>query len=174
MPIVVAFCLGLVVMTTVTHYEVLRLLSFGLPKLRIPTRAKLIIVIVAAFGSHAFQMLMYGAVYYVLIHVLLLGALMGGADSSLATCMYFSAETFTSLGFGDLLPSGPVRHGRRCGSVERFVADRLVGLATRISRWSGSGTDREPVVREARSGGAARHVRVRGWLRARAARARST
>jgi hypothetical protein len=109
MPIIVAFCVGLVVMTTVTHYEVLRLLSFGLPRLRIPTRAKLIIVLLAAFGSHALQMLMYGAAYYVLIHGFLLGALLGGTNSSLGTCMYFSAETFTSLGFGDLLPSGPLR-----------------------------------------------------------------
>jgi hypothetical protein len=77
--------------------------------LHIPARAKLIIVIVAAFASHAFQMLLYGGAYYVLIHVFLLGALVGGADSSLATCLYFSAETFTSLGLGDLFPSGPVR-----------------------------------------------------------------
>ena len=109
MLIVVACCALLLVSTTMTHYEVLRLLSFGLPMLRIPARAKLIIVIVAAFASHAFQMLLYGGAYYVLIHVVLLGALVGGTNSSLATCLYFSAETFTSLGFGDLLPSGPVR-----------------------------------------------------------------
>ncbi len=109
MAILLACCALLLVLTTVTHYEVLRLLSFGLPALRIPTRTKLIIVIVAAFGSHAFQMLLYGGVYYVLIHGLMLGTLVGGTDSSLATCLYFSAETFTSLGFGDLLPSGPLR-----------------------------------------------------------------
>jgi hypothetical protein len=109
MTIIVTCCVLLLVLTTVTHYEVLRLLSFGLPALGIPTRAKLIIVIVAAFGSHALQMLMYGAVYYLLIHAFLLGTLVGGTSSSFASCMYFSAETFTSLGFGDLLPSGPVR-----------------------------------------------------------------
>ena len=109
MSIIVAFCVGLVVATTVTHYEVLRMLSFALPRLRIAARAKLIIVIVAAFGSHSLQMLMYGGVYYLLIHGLLLGTLLGGTSSSLGTCMYFSAQTFTSLGFGDLLPWGPVR-----------------------------------------------------------------
>ena len=108
MPITVACCVLLLVVTTVIHYEVLRLLSFGLPIMRIPARAKLIIVIVATFGSHAVQMLLYGGVYYALIHVFLLGTLLGGS-SSLATCLYFSAETFTSLGFGDILPAGPVR-----------------------------------------------------------------
>ena len=28
---------------------------------------------------------------------------------SLINCLYFSAETYTSLGFGDLTPVGPVR-----------------------------------------------------------------
>ena len=109
MIIVLVCCALLVVCTTVIHYEVLRLLSYGLPIVRIPARAKLIIVIVAAFGSHAIQMMLYGVVYYVLIHVLALGILRGGVHSSLETCLYFSAETFTSLGFGDILPSGPVR-----------------------------------------------------------------
>lgn len=109
MATILACCALLLVATTVVHYEVLRLLSFGLPIMRVPARAKLIIVIVGAFGSHAFQMLLYGGVYYLLIHALALGKLTGSADSSLATCMYFSAETFTSLGFGDILPGGPMR-----------------------------------------------------------------
>ena len=37
------------------------------------------------------------------------GSLTGTAGFSLANCMYFSAETYTSLGFGDLTPVGPVR-----------------------------------------------------------------
>ncbi|HET8693301.1 MAG TPA: potassium channel family protein [Aquabacterium sp.] len=37
------------------------------------------------------------------------GTLDGTAGFSLSTCMYFSAETYTSLGFGDLTPVGPVR-----------------------------------------------------------------
>jgi hypothetical protein len=109
MAIIVSCCAVLLVLTTLIHYEVLRLLSYGLPIMRVRARAKLIIVIVAAFGSHALQMLLYGAVYYALIHVCLLGTLSGGGGASLANCLYFSAETFTSLGFGDILPAGPVR-----------------------------------------------------------------
>ena len=33
----------------------------------------------------------------------------GPAGRSLASCLYFSAETYTSLGFGDLTPVGPLR-----------------------------------------------------------------
>jgi hypothetical protein len=35
--------------------------------------------------------------------------LSGSAGFSLANCLYFSAETYTSLGFGDLTPTGPIR-----------------------------------------------------------------
>jgi Ion channel len=130
MTIVFACCVLLLLLTTVTHYEVLRLLSFGLPKIGIPVRAKLIIVIVAAFGSHAFQMLMYGGAYYVVIHGLDLGGLTGSLDSSLANCLYFSAETFTSLGFGDILPTGPAR---MIAGVEALNGLLLIG-------WSASFT----------------------------------
>ena len=109
MAIAVASCAVLLILTTVIHYEVLRLLSYGLPIMRVQARAKLIIVIVAAFGSHSLQMLLYGTVYYALIHLCLLGTLTGGGGATLANCLYFSAETFTSLGFGDILPAGPVR-----------------------------------------------------------------
>ena len=37
------------------------------------------------------------------------GSLAGPAGFSLINCLYFSAETYTSLGFGDLTPVGPVR-----------------------------------------------------------------
>ena len=34
---------------------------------------------------------------------------LGGAGSSLADEAYFSAETYTSLGFGDVVPNGSLR-----------------------------------------------------------------
>ena len=37
------------------------------------------------------------------------GTLSAGAAHSFVSCLYFSAETFTSLGFGDVTPTGPVR-----------------------------------------------------------------
>jgi hypothetical protein len=108
MGFVAAACALLIVLTTVTHYEVLGLLSFTLPRLRIRPRVKLLVVMFAAFAAHGVEILLYGLFYYQLIHTLSLGALAGGA-STLENCMYFSAETFTSLGFGDIVPTGPLR-----------------------------------------------------------------
>ncbi|MDE1997662.1 MAG: two pore domain potassium channel family protein [Burkholderiales bacterium] len=109
MTISVLACLFLVLISTVLHYEVLRGLHGGLPGLCIPHRAKLLVVMFATFLTHATQMALYGGAFYSLVRWLGAGTLDGSAGFSLSTCMYFSAETYTSLGFGDLTPVGPVR-----------------------------------------------------------------
>ena len=90
------------------HYEVLRLLSFWLARLTIQPRAKLLLVIFGTFISHVLQMLLYAIGYAVLADGLGLGKLTGGT-STFNDYLYFSAETYTSLGFGDMIPVGPLR-----------------------------------------------------------------
>jgi Ion channel len=107
--IVIFACALLVASTSLLHYEVLRALNVGLPGLAIPNRTKLLVVIIATFVTHAIEMAMYGAALYLLITWFDVGSLSGVAGFSLSTCMYFSAETYTSLGFGDLTPVGPIR-----------------------------------------------------------------
>jgi len=109
MPLVLLACCLLVVATTILHYEILRSLNSRLPTLRVPGRAKLVVVILAAFVAHAVEMALYGVALYILVAWLGTGSLTGTAGFSLASCLYFSAETYTSLGFGDLTPVGPVR-----------------------------------------------------------------
>ena len=109
MPLVIFACCVLVVTTTILHYEVLRSLNTRLPTLRVPDRSKLVVVILAAFVAHAMEMAFYGATLYILVEWLGAGSLTGSTGFSLANCLYFSAETYTSLGFGDLNPIGPVR-----------------------------------------------------------------
>jgi hypothetical protein len=99
----------LVALTTVIHYEVLRALNAGLPKLNVPMRAKLLVVIFATFIAHGLEIGVYGAALFILIEYLGIGDLSGAIGFSLANCLYFSAETYTSLGFGDMTPVGPVR-----------------------------------------------------------------
>lgn len=109
MPLAILASALLVLGTTLLHYEVLSLLNAGLFSLRIPDRFKLLVVILAAFLAHAAEIALYGLVIYAMIATLGAGDLSGSTAFSLATCMYFSAETYTSLGFGDLTPIGPVR-----------------------------------------------------------------
>ncbi|MFG5410434.1 ion channel [Piscinibacter sakaiensis] len=107
--LVALVCCLLVLASTVLHYEVLRGLNAALPRVRIPARLKLVVVILAAFIAHAAEIGLYGSAMYALVALGQVGSLVGSAGFSFSSCIYFSAETYTSLGFGDLTPTGPLR-----------------------------------------------------------------
>lgn len=130
MMIVVATCCVLVVATSFLHYEVLQSLQSMLPRLQMPGRAKLLIVILVAFVVHALEIALYGYALHWLIWTANAGSLSGLAAPSIATALYFSAETYTSLGLGDLAPTGPVR---MLAGVEALNGLLLIG-------WSASFT----------------------------------
>lgn len=109
MLVVIFTCGLLIVTTTVIHYEALRLLNTRLPSLRIPSRTKLLVVILGAFFAHAIEMGVYGVSLFILVEYFGAGSVTGTTAFSLMSSLYFSAETYTSLGFGDLTPVGPVR-----------------------------------------------------------------
>ena len=109
MAMVVLVCLVLLVVTTVIHYEVLRGLAVLLPGLGIKPRAKLIVVIIAAFLAHALEIALYALAIWGLVRFGGLGTLDDSSRFSLDVSLYFSAETYTSLGYGDVVPGGAVR-----------------------------------------------------------------
>jgi hypothetical protein len=109
MLLVMLFCGLLIAFTTVIHYEALRLLNMGLPRITIPNRTKLLVVIFSAFVAHSVEIGIYGVTLFGLVKYMDVGSLVSASGFSLVNCLYFSAETYTSLGFGDLTPTGPVR-----------------------------------------------------------------
>ena len=106
---VVIASLVLIALTTLIHYEVLRGLHVGLPRLRIPIRTKLLVVIFGALVAHAAEIALYAVSLFTMIHYLDVGNLSGEKITTFLDCLYFSAETYTSLGLGDIAPLGPVR-----------------------------------------------------------------
>jgi hypothetical protein len=108
--LIVSFaCLMLITLTTVIHYEALRMMYVALPSLAIPRRTKLLVVIFGVFAAHFLEIGIYGGALYVLVRYFEVGTLTGAHAFSLQNCLYFSAETYTSLGFGDITPMGPLR-----------------------------------------------------------------
>ena len=107
--VVAISCILLIAFVTVTHYEVLGTLNARLPGLAIPSRTKLLVVIFSAIVAHGIEIGFYGISLFVLVKYMAVGTLSGPAGFSLISCLYFSAETYTSLGFGDLTPVGPIR-----------------------------------------------------------------
>lgn len=102
-------CLLLVPLATLLHYEALHLLSSGLPTLRVPSRARLVAAVLGTFTAHALQIVLYATVLWLLAHVGVAGTLGSAAAPAFTDVLYFSAETYTSLGYGDLVPNGPLR-----------------------------------------------------------------
>jgi hypothetical protein len=109
MIIVATFCIALLVFTTVIHYEMLRALTVGLPSVAVPPRTRLILVIFGAFFAHVAEIVLYALTVYLLGRYLGLGTLGEARHFSFSAAMYFSAETYTSLGYGDVIPSGDLR-----------------------------------------------------------------
>lgn len=109
MALVAFACLLLVMLTTVVHYEVLRLMAVRLPHFSMPARAKLIVVIFGAFIAHFAEIALYAGAIFLLLRVAGVGTLGDSAHATLTQCLYYSAETFSSLGYGDVAPKGSLR-----------------------------------------------------------------
>lgn len=102
-------CVALVLLTTAVHFEVLHALSVWLPAVHIRPRAKLLLAILVAFAAHAMEILLYALAIQILVVDLHVGSLGDGAHYTFSSALYFSAETYTSLGYGDVLPGGDLR-----------------------------------------------------------------
>ena len=151
-----AFCIVLLVLTTVMHYEVLRLLTACLPGIQVPARTKLILVIIGTFLAHAVEIFLYAAAFYVLSRYLGAGMLGDAGRSSLSLSLYFSAETYSSLGYGDVVPGGDLR---LLAGMEALNGLLLIGWSASytyiaMARFWGKG-DEEVAVAIDRNGAAA-------------------
>ncbi len=99
----------LVALSTFIHYEVLRHCNERLPRLDwVAGRAKVLLAMGAAFCSHLAQIALFAGAYW-LLHDTAMGSLRGQIGTSPMSFLYFSAETYTSLGFGDVYPLGTMR-----------------------------------------------------------------
>ena len=100
----------LVALSAFMHYEALRRLSDVLPRIGfVPRRAKVLAAMFGAMCSHACHIALFAAAYYVLRDDLRLGNLEGQFRDVFSSYLYFSTETYTSLGFGDIDPVGEIR-----------------------------------------------------------------
>lgn len=99
----------LVVLSTFTHYEVLRLLSVYVPRIRVRPRARLLAVIIGTFFGHMLEISFYAFAYYFLKDRFDVGYFGGHFADTFSSYLYFSAETYTTIGLGDIYPLGSLR-----------------------------------------------------------------
>jgi hypothetical protein len=119
---------SLVAITVVIHYEMLRLLSIVIPRLRIKHRLRVLIGVFGTICAHVVEVCLFGLAFYWMARLGGFGELSGNFDGSLLDSIYFSFTNYTTVGYGDIEPQGSLR----------FLAgiEALTGLS--LITWSAS------------------------------------
>jgi hypothetical protein len=127
--ITAAIGIGLIVLCSLSIYEVLRLTWARLPKLSVAPRLRVLLVIGVVFLSHIANIWIFGVVYYVLAQAGM-GTLSGAVINSgmyhldFFGYLYFSAVSYSTVGFGDVTPEGGLR---MIAGVEALCGFILIG-----------------------------------------------
>ncbi|CAO4150709.1 ion channel [Methylorubrum extorquens] len=125
-----ATSIALVITTILVLYETLRLTSEHLSELPFPPRARIIVVVLAAFIGHTAAVWIYAGAYWLLVLQLGIGTFSGVPVETFEDCLFVSVVAYTSLGYGDHFPVG---HARLLTGVEALNGLLLIG-------WSASFT----------------------------------
>lgn len=99
----------IVALSVLLHYEVLLALSKRLPYIHYKNKYQIVIGVFGAILAHCVEILLFAMTYYFLVQSTEHGTLIGNFDGSLLDCAYYSFTTYTTLGFGDIEPLGPIR-----------------------------------------------------------------
>ncbi len=100
--IIVALCVLL-------HYEVLYKLASSLHHFAISPRYRVLAGVFTILITHIIEIWLFALAYYLMINLEGMGTLTGNFDQSLLDSAYFSFTSYTTLGFGDIEPSGHIR-----------------------------------------------------------------
>ena len=107
-----------VISCVVLHYEGLRFLSDSLPMPKHHHRRRIVILILCLLLLHSIEIWVFGTAYFGLqllpgfgefVGFNELGEFVAIARLGILDCVYYSAAVFTTLGFGDIVTTGPVR-----------------------------------------------------------------
>lgn len=99
----------LFVAAIVIHYETLYMMAKHFSQLRITPRYRVLIGVGIIAIAHVIEIWLFAFGYYFMLHTEGFGSLSGNINNSLLDCGYFSFTTYTTLGFGDIEPSGYIR-----------------------------------------------------------------
>ncbi len=110
-----------VITAVLVHYEGLVLLSGRLALRRRQRRRKVVAGIAGILLLHIVEIWIFGVASWLLLLWPDCGHIVGYAPLHLLDAIYFSAITFSTVGFGDLAPVGPLRFLIGMESLAGFV-----------------------------------------------------
>jgi Ion channel len=100
--VVVSMCIGL-------HFEILSKCRAYLTLLSQRRRRRVLILIIIILLAHTVEIWLFGFGYFALIQWVDIGSLQGLESHLLPDYVYYSAMVYTTVGFGDIVPAGPIR-----------------------------------------------------------------
>lgn len=98
-----------VALAVLVHYEGLALLSRRLVRVHAQRRRKVLIGVYGVILLHVVEIWLFGVACWLLLLLHGTGSLSTGAPVPFLDAIYLSAETFSTVGFGDLAPQGAIR-----------------------------------------------------------------
>lgn len=128
--LVVAATVVIVSLCVLLHYEALQWLSERLRRMAGRRRRRVLVGVYALVLIHVVEIWLFGVSLYVLMWVPGAGGITGLIHPQLLDAIYLSAASYTTVGFGDVAPLGPLRF--------LIGTESLVGLL--LIGWSASFT----------------------------------
>lgn len=101
---------AVVCLAVVLHNAVLVRLSGLLANMRQSHHFRLIVAVLGCLAAHSLEVWLFAVPYYLMHHAEGWGELIGNFNGTLLDCAYFSFTTFTTVGYGDVEPLGPLRY----------------------------------------------------------------
>jgi len=101
---------SIIALAVLIHYEFLYRISAAIPKMKIKHRLRIVVGVFGALVAHSIEILLFAIAYYYIAQNQEWGNLTGNFNGSLGDCIYFSYTTYSTLGYGDIVPHGQVRY----------------------------------------------------------------
>lgn len=98
-----------VVVVVLLHYEGLHYFTKWMSRNQLKPRFRIAIMIYGLLLLHALEIMVFGAAYWYLSQSPGYGTLISPDGLNLWDCVYFSATVYSTLGFGDLVPTQSMR-----------------------------------------------------------------
>ena len=107
--VVVATTIVLVFASVGVHYEGLNYLARRLSKREGPRRPRVMYAVLGSLALHIIEIWLWGLGLWALTFLPEGGFVVGVDGRSLLDSIYLSATTYSTVGFGDVAPVGPIR-----------------------------------------------------------------
>jgi hypothetical protein len=100
---------AVVVIAVLSHYEGLRFFTRWITRTSLRPRLRIVVLIYGLLLLHSLEIWIFGVSYWLFSLAPGYGELLSQNRLYMLDYVYFSATVYSTLGFGDLVPTGPLR-----------------------------------------------------------------